>query len=401
MSVQVFQYQAADLTGKLSAGRISAESKADALAKLRSQHLMPVRLEASGGEVNEKSGRRISAEDLADFTTSLAVLMEAKVPIDKALNLMNGISPKVEVRNLVISLREDIKEGKSLAEAMSRFPRVFSRLYISLVKAGEAGGILDKLLPQLAEFIETSDTNKKAVISALTYPAVLMFVGVASVVLLLFFVVPMFAGVFEGVGMAVPDAAQFLLDLSDALKHWGWTVVPAVLLVIYAWKYNSSTPERRRRRDAQLLRVPLLGNFLRYRDSAIFSRTLGALLKAGIQLVTALRIAGDGLFNAALRAQSRQVEEDVRGGAALGRSISRQEGFPLLLGQLISIGEESGRTPQILLKLAEIFDSMVKDQTKRFVSILQPSLIVFMGIMVGGIVVIMLSAVFSINTLDF
>jgi general secretion pathway protein F len=149
-----------------------------------------------------------------------------------------------------------------------------------------------------------------------------------------------------------------------------------------------------------MLRVPILGNFLRYRDSAIFARTLGALLQAGIPLLTALRIARDGLFNASLGTQLAQVEEDVRGGAALGRSISRCEGFPLLLGQLITIGEESGRSAQILLKLAAIFDTLVKDQMKRFVSILQPGLIIFMGIMVGGIVVVMLSAVFSINTLD-
>jgi general secretion pathway protein F len=401
VSIQVYQYQAADVSGKLSIGRISAETKADALAQLRSQKLMPVRLEASGSQTDDKSGKKMSAEDLADFTTSLAVLMEARVPIDKALNLMIGISSKDEVRNLVVSLREDIKEGKSLAEAMSRFPKVFGRLYISLIRAGEAGGILDKLLPQLVEFIQTSDVNKKAVISALTYPMVLIVVGIASVFAILFFVVPAFSDVFENVGVAVPEAAQFLMSLSDALKRWGWTVVPVVLLVIYAWKYNGSTPEKRINRDAQMLRMPLLGDFLRYRDSAIFSRTLGALLQAGIPLVSALRIAGDGLFNASLSSQLRQVEEDVRGGAALGRSISKCEGFPLLLGQLITIGEESGRSAPILLKLAEIFDAMVRDQTKRFVSILQPALIVFMGIMVGGIVVIMLSAVFSINTLDF
>ena len=401
MSIQVYQYQAADVTGKLSVGRISAETKADALAQLRSQKLMPVRLEASGGQADNKSGKKMSAEDLADFTTSLAVLMEARVPIDKALNLMIGISAKDETRNLVVSLREDIKEGKSLAEAMSRFPRVFGRLYISLVRAGEAGGILDKLLPQLSEFIETSDANRKAVISALTYPLVLVVVGITSALAILFFVLPSFSEVFENSGMPVPEAAQFLMSISDGLKMWGWTVVPVVLLVVYAWKYNGSTPEKKINRDAQMLRLPLLGDFLRYRDSAIFSRTLGALLKAGIPLVSALRIASDGLFNASLSSQLRQVEEDVRGGAALGRSITKCEGFPLLLGQLISIGEESGRSAPILLKLAEIFDAMVKDQTKRFVGILQPALIVVMGVMVGGLVVIMLSAVFSINTLDF
>jgi general secretion pathway protein F len=401
MSVQVFRYHACDATGQMSIGRINAESKADALGKLRSQSLTPVRLELAGSETSGRGGRRIKATDLADFTTSLAILTEARVPLDKALGLLNGISSREEVRNLVVSLRQDIKEGKSLAEAMSRFPRVFSRLYVSLVKAGEAGGILHKLLPELAEYIETSEANKKAVISALTYPAVLVFVGFASIAFLLFFIVPMFTDVFEGVGLATPRSAQVLMSVSSALKHWAWTAIPAVLALFYAWSYQGSTPERRVIRDAALLRVPILGDFLRYRDSAIFSRTLGALLQAGIPLLTALRIARDGLFNASLSAHLARVEEDVRGGAALGRSISQGAGFPLLLGQLITIGEESGRTAQILLKLAGIFDAFVRDQMKRFVGILQPTLIIFMGIMVGGIVVVMLSAVFSINTLDF
>jgi general secretion pathway protein F len=385
----------------MSAGKISAESQADALAKLRAKALMPVKLEAAGQEATSQSGRKISAADVADFTTSLAILVEARVPLDKAMSLLHGISPKDQIRNLVVSLREDIKEGKSLADAMARFPKIFSRLYISLVKAGEAGGILDKLLPELAEFIETSDANKKAVIAALTYPAILVVVGFLSVAFLLFFIVPMFTDVFEGMGVAVPRSAQVLMALSVGLTRWGWIVVPIVATVVYAWRHEGSTRERRTRRDAALLRLPVIGDFLRYRDSAIFARTLGAMLQAGIPLLTALRIARDGLFNAALNAHLAQVEEEVRGGAPLGRSISQCEGFPLLLGQLITIGEESGRTAPILTKLARMFDSLVRDQMKRFVAILQPSLIVFMGIMVGGIVVVMLSAVFSMNTLDF
>jgi general secretion pathway protein F len=211
----------------------------------------------------------------------------------------------------------------------------------------------------------------------------------------------MFTDVFEGMGVAVPRSAQVLMALSVGLTRWGWIVVPIVATVVYAWRHEGSTRERRTRRDAALLRLPVIGDFLRYRDSAIFARTLGAMLQAGIPLLTALRIARDGLFNAALNAHLAQVEEEVRGGAPLGRSISQCEGFPLLLGQLITIGEESGRTAPILTKLARMFDSLVRDQMKRFVAILQPSLIVFMGIMVGGIVVVMLSAVFSMNTLDF
>lgn len=401
MSVQVFLYHACDASGVMTTGKISAESQSDALAKLRAKALMPVKLEAAGQQTTSQSGRKISAADVADFTTSLAILIEARVPLDKAMNLLHGISPKDQIRNLVVSLREDIKEGKSLAEAMSRFPKIFSRLYISLVKAGEAGGILDKLLPELAEYIETSDANKKAVISALTYPAILVVVGVLSVGLLLFFIVPMFTGVFAGMGVAVPKSAQFLMALSTGLKRWGWLVVPIVAGIVYAWKSQGSTPEKRIRRDATLLRIPVVGDFLRYRDSAIFARTLGAMLQAGIPLLTALRIARDGLFNASLSSQLARVEEEVRGGAPLGRSISQCEGFPLLLGQLITIGEESGRTAPILTKLAGMFDSLVRDQMKRFVAFLQPALIGFMGIMVGGIVVVMLSAVFSMNTLDF
>src|SRR5690606_3228601 len=174
--------------------------------------------------------------------------------------------------------------------------------------------------------------------------------------------------------------------LSVGLKRWGWIVVPIVAAVVYAWRYQGSTPEKRIRRDAALLRLPVIGDFLRYRDSAIFSRTLGAMLQAGIPLLQALRIARDGLYNASLNAHLARVEEEVRGGAPLGRSISQCEGFPLLLGQLITIGEESGRTAPILTKLAGMFDALVRDQMKRFVAVLQPTLIVFMGIMVGGIV---------------
>src|SRR5690606_21415158 len=177
MSVQVFLYHACDASGVMTTGKINAESQADALSKLRAKALMPVKLQAAGQETASSSGRKISAADVADFTTSLAILVEARVPLDKAMNLLHGISPKDQIRNLVVSLREDIKEGKSLAEAMSRFPKIFSRLYVRLVKAGEAGGILDKLLPELAEFIQTSDANKKAVVSALTYPAILCVVG--------------------------------------------------------------------------------------------------------------------------------------------------------------------------------------------------------------------------------
>jgi general secretion pathway protein F len=400
MSINYYHYQACDADGKMSTGQLSAESEREAVAQLQARKLVPIRIRPASKQSPAQQSSGISNADLVDFTNGLCTLVEARVPIDKALSLLEGITEKAHMKRLVLSLRRDVKEGKSLADAMELRSAVFSRLYVNMIRAGEAGGILDQLLPDLANFLESAETTRKQVVSALIYPLVLLCTGVLSVALLLIYVVPQFTAMFEQVGSEIPPSAQFLFSLSDGIKHWGWLIVPLVLGVLAFWRWVDADAARRRARDAWLLGLPILGNLFLYRDAALFTRTLGALLGAGIPLIRALRVAREVISNEELIQHLQQVEEDVRGGAGLGVALARTRHFPVLLHQLVTVGEESGRTALILRKLAQTFDMQVRDQMTRLVSALQPALILFMGVAVGGIIIVMLSAVFSMNTMD-
>jgi general secretion pathway protein F len=401
MSSHYYHYQACDAQGNMTSGQISAESEREAVAQLQARRLVPIKLRTASRQVQSRSDSKIRNADLVDFTNGLTTLVEARVPLDKALMLLEGITEKEHMKRLVASIRRDVKEGKSLAEAMEQRPEVFSRLYFNMVRAGETGGILDQLLPDLANFLETTEDTRRQVIAALTYPIILLFVGILSVTLLLLFIVPQFTAMFENVGSDIPGSAQFLLDLSEGIKAYGWLVIPLIGLGVYGWRWVDTDPDRKRAKDKWLLTLPLVGNLFLYKDVAIFARTLGALLGAGIPLIKGLRVARDVIANEELIRHLQQVEEDVRGGAGLGVSLAKTKQFPVLLHQLITVGEESGRTGSILKKLARTFDSQVRDQMTRLVNALQPTLIVLLGIVVGGIIIIMLRAVFSMNTIEF
>jgi general secretion pathway protein F len=401
MSIHHYQYQACDSSGNMSNGLLSAESEREAVAQLQARKLVPVRLRLASQQIQTSSTSRIRNADLVDFTNGLCTLVDARVPLDKALVLLEGITEKAHMKRLVAEIRRDVKEGKSLADAMELRPDVFSRLYVNIVRAGETGGILDQLLIDLAGFLESAEETKKQVISALTYPMVLLFTGILSVALLLIYVVPQFTKMFEDVGTGIPPQAQLLLNLSDGIKGYGWLLIPLIALVWYALRYINQDPQRRRAKDAWLLTLPIAGSVLLYREVAIFTRTLGALLGAGIPLIKSLRVAREVISNSELVHHLVQVEEDVRGGAGLGVALAKSKRFPVLLHQLVTVGEETGRTGIILKKLATNFETQVRDELNRLVNALQPALILLMGVVVGGIIIVMLSAVFSMNTLDF
>lgn len=402
MSAAYYNYQAYDASGNVQTGQINAESEREALKILQGKKLIPVKITRAGqDETRGASTKKVKNADLLDFTTGLCTLVEARVPLDKALRLLEGITESATMRQLVITMRRDVKEGKSLAEAMESRPDVFSKMYINIVRAGEEGGILHQLLPDLADFLETSAKNRQAIVAAMVYPIVLLVTGVISVFLLLVYVVPQFAIMFEDAGTEIPASAAFLLALSGGIQSYGYLFVILIVGVVLWWKWLDRDPQRKLQKDSSLLRVPLLGALLLYKDCAVFARTLGALLEAGIPLIRALRVSREVVANTELVRHLKQVEDDVRGGAGLGISLEKTNRFPTLLHQLITVGEESGRTGSILLKTAATFDTYVKNQMSSLVSALQPALILFLGVAVGGITITMLSAVFSMNAVEF
>jgi general secretion pathway protein F len=403
MSLTHFSYQAFDSQGHTQQGEISAESERDAIRLLQARKLTPVKLTQTKIEARLTRSRhgKVKTSDLMDFTTGLRTLVDARVPLDKALRMLEGITESEAMQSLVASLRREVKEGKSLADAMDTRPDVFSRMYVNIVRAGEEGGILHELLPDLADFLETSARNRQAIVSAMVYPIVLLVTGIVSVALLLVFVIPQFAVMFEDAGSDVPASAAFLLSLSALVSNWGWLLVLSVVALVVWWRWLDADSARRLAKHANLLKTPLLGQLLLFRDCAVFARTLGALMAAGIPLIRALRVSREVLMNAELARLLGQVEEDVRGGAGLGAALEKTGAFPTLLHQLVSVGEESGRTASILLKTAATFDQSVKNQMNRLVAALQPGLILLLGIAVGGITITMLSAVFSMNAVQF
>ena len=401
MNLTFFKYRAFDTQGKIQVGQVNAESEREAIRMLKKRNLTPIKIGKSKKTHEGSLRRKISNNDLMDFTNGLCTLVEARVPLDRALRLLDGITDSTAMKNLVLNLLSDVKEGKSLASAMEAHPTVFSKMYVNIIRAGEEGGILHELLPDLAEFLETSAKTRQAIISAMIYPAVLLITGIISVVLLLVFVVPQFSAMFEDSGSEVPPSALFLLNVSDFIQNYGLFMSLGVILAFVFWKRLDKEHRSKLQKDKFLLSLPLIGALILYKESAIFSRTLGALLGAGIPLIRGLRVSKEVILNSFLVKHLDQVEEDVRGGAGLGLSLEKTGAFPILLHQLIAVGEESGRTSSILLKTADTFDNFVRNQMAAIVSALQPALIIFLAIAVGGITITMLSAVFSMNTVEF
>ena len=401
MNLTFFKYRAFDTQGKIQVGQVNAESEREAIRALKKRNLTPIKIGKSKKTHEGSLRRKISNNDLIDFTNGLCTLVEARVPLDRALRLLDGITDSTAMKNLVLNLLSDVKEGKSLASAMEAHPTVFSKMYVNIIRAGEEGGILHELLPDLAKFLETSAKTRQAIISAMIYPAVLLITGIISVVLLLVFVVPQFSAMFEDSGSEVPPSALFLLNVSDFIQNYGLFMSLGVILAFVFWKRLDKEHRSKLQKDKFLLSLPLIGALILYKESAIFSRTLGALLGAGIPLIRGLRVSKEVILNSFLVKHLDQVEEDVRGGAGLGLSLEKTGAFPILLHQLIAVGEESGRTSSILLKTADTFDNFVRNQMSAIVSALQPALIIFLAIAVGGITITMLSAVFSMNTVEF
>mgnify|MGYP001433064145 CR=1 FL=1 len=401
MKTSPYKYEAVDAKGVSSTGQVVADSENEALRILKRKNLIPIKITQSSQKVFTFSKKKVAAKDIIDFTNGLSTLVQSRVPIDRSLTLLEGITESIAMRGLVSNLRREVKEGRALASAMENYPLVFNKMYVNIIRAGEEGGILETLLPSLEKNLEASARTRDTVISALIYPAVLLVTGILSVGLLLVFVVPQFAMMFQDSGANIPNSALFLLSASGFIKTYGIFIPVFIFLFWVLLRRINDDPLRKRRKDEILIRLPIGGKFFLYKECAVFSRTLGFLLDAGIPLIRSLRISREVVENAFLRELLVRVEEDVRAGMSLGLALDKAKGFPILLHQLVTVGEESGQTSTILIKSASTFDTIVSNQLSRLVAALQPALILILAVAVGGITITMLSAVFSMNAVEF
>jgi general secretion pathway protein F len=397
----VYTYRAADRTGHTIDGVMDAPDARSVVERLHREAYFPIRVTPHAERKNWlEVGRssRISGRDLMALTQQLATLVEAGLPLDRALVILEELAPNPKVRAIVTDLMHSIRGGTSLSEALAKHhPRPFSRLYINMVRAGEKGGVLEVSLRRLAEFLESRAAFRDALLSALAYPLVITGVGAAAIVFLLTFVIPRFATIFADLGQAIPLPTQILLGVSAAAQSYWWVAGLLVLAVVLTWRVWTSNPQGRLQWDQTVLRLPVAGPLMLQVETARFARTLGTMLKSGVPVLGAFGVVGDMMTNQSVAGAVRRLADDVKRGSTVAAAMREHAHFPPLAIHMVRVGEETGRLEEMLLKVADAFETDVRTELKRLLGLLEPAIILGMGVLVAFIVVAMLLAIFSIN----
>lgn len=404
----LFKYEAVDSAGEILKETMEAPDQHTVVQRLRDQGLLPLSVEESRG-ATRASGlslslgrRRISQKQIGILTAQIARLLNAGLPLDRALTILISISEDTdEQRKLLSRIQDQVRGGSALGDALEAQSGVFSRFYINMVRAGEVGGSLEVVLERLAEFMERSRQLRESVTSALVYPLILLSVALLSVILLLTFVVPQFEQLFEDAGEALPFATRVVIVVGDAIRGYWWAGLLGILLVVMVIQRQLADPESRERWDRLFLRLPLFGDLVAKVEMAKFSRTLGTLLRNGVAMLTALAIVKETLSNQVLASAVAEVAENLKAGQSLAEPLMAAGNFPQLAVHMIRVGEETGQLEDMLIQVAETYDGEVQAAVRRMLTLLEPALILGLGVIIAGIIMSILVAILSVNDLAF
>jgi type II secretion system protein F len=396
----VFLYRAADRAGHTIDGVMEAADARAVIERLHKESYFPVRVapHAERKAWPTLGGSRVRQRDLLAMTQQLATLFEAGLPLDRALAILQELAPSPKLGSIVTDLLHSVRGGSSLSDALAKHhPRPFSRLYINMVRAGEKGGVLEVALRRLAEFLEARSAFTDAVVSALAYPMVITTVGCGAVVFLLTFVIPRFATIFSDLHQAIPLPTQILMNVSTAMRSYWWVGGLVIVGGILAWRLWTGSPEGRLQWDRFLLRMPRIGSLTMKIETARFLRTLGTMLKSGVPVLGALAVVGDMMSNQIVARSVQRLSDSVKRGGTVAAGMREHGQFPSLAVHMVRVGEETGRLEDMLLKAADTLEGDVRTDMKRMIGLLEPAVILLMGVLVAFIVVAMLLAIFSIN----
>lgn len=391
----LFNYEAADASGKKITASEEALNEQSLKNDLRNKGLIPLSIKAVERR-KTMSFQKVTGKDLLRFTQELGNLLESGLPIDRALFVLGEYSEKAEMRSVIKDLYINIQRGQSLSQAMSGH-KIFPRVYVNMIKAGEAGGILEPVIRRLAQFLEMTAAFKEEVISALIYPILLTAVSGIAVIILMIYVVPRFAQIFADMGQALPTPTLILLKSSNFFISYWWAVLSAVFISVILIKSYSKTQEGRLFADGMKLRLPLIKTLNMKFIIARFARTLGTLIQNGVPILDAIRISRDVIGNEVISLRLASLEDGVKKGRGVSASLAESAVFPAIVVQMIAVGEEAGRLEETFLTVADRFEAETRNLIKRTLTIIEPAIILLMGIVVGFIVISMLVAVFSIN----
>ncbi len=401
MASTVFQWEGKNRQGAVQKGEISAASKDEVLALLKRQNIQPINVVAKEKQLRLSFGaQKVDDKDKVIFTRQLATMIDAGLPLVQCLDILGSQTENKTLGKVVTQVRTDVEGGSTFAEALKKHPKVYDNLYVNMVAAGEAGGILDTILQRLATYMEKLSKIKRQIKSAMIYPAVILFVAVAVVALLLVVVVPMLAGMFASMGQLLPLPTRIVIAISNFLKSLGGVALVGCLVGIFiGLKQWRKTEGGLKATDAIALKIPVMGTLIQKVAVAKFTRTLGTLLSSGVPILEGLLIVSRTSGNKIVEEGILHTRQSVSEGKTLAEPLAAVKVFPPMVVQMIAVGEATGALDNMLNKIADFYDEEVDSAVAALTSLLEPMLMIFLGTTVGFVIVAMYMPIFQMGSL--
>jgi type IV pilus assembly protein PilC len=391
-----FTYTARALNGDLRTATIDAPSRDEVIAQLRRQRLNVVKIDEAAQAANKKKGGgRISMRDIVIFTRQFSTMINAGLPLVQALDILAKQSENKALKDVTRAVVFDVESGHTVADALKKHPKAFSDLYVNMVAAGEAGGILDTILMRLATFMEKNDALVRKVKGAMIYPGVISGVAAAAIIILLVFVIPTFEKMFASVGMALPLPTRVVIGMSRFLQGYWWAVIVAIVIAGWSLKKYYSTSDGKLAIDKLLLKMPVLGDVLRKSAVSRFTRTLGTLIGSGVSILDGLEITAKTAGNRVIQDAIMESRASIAGGETISAPLQKSQVFPPMVISMIAVGEQTGGLDEMLSKIADFYDEEVDAAVGGLLALMEPIMIVFLGVVVGGMVVAMYLPIFD------
>lgn len=391
-----FVWKGQNAAGALQSGELAASGRQQALARLRRQHIVPKELHEKRAVRTRGRRRKVSGKDLAVFTRQFSTMVNAGLPLVQCLEILSRQTENAAFREIITEVMRSVQSGATLAEAMSKRPEAFGSLYVSMVEAGESGGILDDILLRLAQYIEKAEALKRKIKGAMTYPLIVFGVAVLATVFMLLFIIPVFAKIFADFGGELPALTRMVVGLSELLKRTWWLMTGMIVALVMVLKRYYQTESGKRRIDSFLLRAPIFGDLIRKASIARFARTLGTLIASGVPILTGLDITARTAGNKVVEEAIMATKGSIREGETIAAPLRQAGVFPPMVVQMIAVGEETGALDKMLEKIAGFYDDEVSASVETLTSIIEPVMMVGMGVLVGGMVISMYLPMFEL-----
>jgi len=392
----MFEYTAKNATsGQILKGQLDVPTRDDVVAFIRRSRMTPVTIREAPKLLKLSFGGGVKTRDVVIFTRQFATMINAGLPLVQSLSILSQQTENKILKDVTRSVVYDVEAGNTLADALRKHPKAFGELYVNMVAAGEAGGILDTILLRLATFLEKNDALVRKVKGAMVYPGVIMSVAVAAIAILLVFVIPTFQDMFASVNMELPFATKLVIGLSDFLINWWWGILLVVGLGALGLRQYYQTPGGRKNLDRALLNSPVLGDLLRKAAVSRFTRTLGTLISSGVSILDGLEITAKTAGNRVIHDAVMQSRQSIAGGETIAGPLETSKVFPPMVISMVAVGEQTGGLDEMLSKIADFYDEEVDVAVSALISLLEPLMIVVLGIIVGGMVVAMYLPIFD------